>query len=76
MQGERNMEMKYELDEETAATLRRMVGEWHGAMTNLLQRSLKSATGQEEVAAINADIAKVNRQRDEVLAALGQRREA
>lgn len=71
LRGESNASMKHELDEETAATLRRIVREWHDALTEHLQRQLKAATGQDEVASINADIAKTNRQRDEVLAALG-----
>ena len=62
--------MKYELDEESVATVRRLLDEWHAAATILLRKRLKDATGAEEIAALESDLAFVDRRRDEVRATL------
>ena len=68
--------MIYELDEESAAKIKAALAECHGAMTDLLKRSLKSATGRDEIAAIESEIANADRMRDEVLATLDKRKGA
>ena len=62
--------MKYELNEEDAKAIEKSLSEFRGAMTNLLQRSIKDATEPDEIAAIQADIEKANRRCDDVLATL------
>ena len=62
--------MKYELDEESVATVRKLLDEWHAAATILLRRALKDVTGTEEIAAIKSDIEAVDRRRDEIRATL------
>lgn len=62
--------MTYEIDERTAESLRCIVRAWHKNITDWKRHCLGDATGRQEIAKLEADIAFFDSLRDDVLKAL------